>query len=377
MRVDEITLHPRDNAMLVATHGRALWVLDHLEPIQEYAAAQSAEAKLFTVPTALEWKTKDDRNDEFWGHSYFIGENPPNDAVIQYFLKQPATDLKLRISDAAGKTVRELAVPAGKSQSGIQTMCWDMRGEPIAAGTDSAAAAGGGGRGGNAGGGGGRGGRGGAQAVPGVPQPVPSAGYLPMNVCAVQSDSGPTLAGRGGGGGGGGFGGGGGGLGGPGPLAPAGTYTVALVSGSKTLDSKPLKVMLDPDVHFATGEYEKYTATVNDLHSLQRRGVAAAGALNSLYPQMSDAAKKVSESGSVPATVKTQFAALNKEFDAVRKKFGVPIVAPVLGPRRRRRWRSRWRRARSRQRPGESVESQDVDRRYLGNPKCVATEAVC
>ena len=50
VRVDEITMHPRDNAMLIATHGRALWILDHLEPIQEYSAAKaaSADAKLFT-----------------------------------------------------------------------------------------------------------------------------------------------------------------------------------------------------------------------------------------------------------------------------------------------------------------------------------------
>ena len=50
--IDEITLHPRDNAMILATHGRTIWILDHLEPIQEYAAAQSAqaEARLFTPP---------------------------------------------------------------------------------------------------------------------------------------------------------------------------------------------------------------------------------------------------------------------------------------------------------------------------------------
>ena len=108
VRVDEITLHPRDNAMLVATHGRALWMLDHLEPIQEYAAAQSGATRSCSrVPTALEWKTKDDRNDEFWGHQYFIGENPPNEAVVQYFLKSPMSDLTLRVNDAAGKTVRE------------------------------------------------------------------------------------------------------------------------------------------------------------------------------------------------------------------------------------------------------------------------------
>ncbi|HWW88508.1 MAG TPA: hypothetical protein VNZ26_33170, partial [Vicinamibacterales bacterium] len=48
VRIDEITLHPRDNAMILATHGRTIWILDHLEPIQEYAAARAAsgDAKL-------------------------------------------------------------------------------------------------------------------------------------------------------------------------------------------------------------------------------------------------------------------------------------------------------------------------------------------
>src|SRR5690606_21129824 len=79
VRVDEIAIHPRDNAMIVATHGRALWILDHLEPIQEYTRAQSADAALFTPGMALQWKMKDDRNEEFWGHQFFIGENPPTE----------------------------------------------------------------------------------------------------------------------------------------------------------------------------------------------------------------------------------------------------------------------------------------------------------
>ena len=33
--VYEITLHPRDNAMILATHGRGLWILDDLAPIQQ------------------------------------------------------------------------------------------------------------------------------------------------------------------------------------------------------------------------------------------------------------------------------------------------------------------------------------------------------
>jgi hypothetical protein len=322
VRVDEMTLHSRDNAMIVATHGRAIWVLDHLEPIQEYTAAQSADAKLFTIPTALVWTTKDDRNEEFWGHQYFVGENPPNEAVVQYFLKSPMTDLELRVSDAAGKVVRTVKVPAAKAQPGIQTTCWDLRGEPITAPVDSAAAGGRGGRGG-----GGRGGRGGS-AAPGVPQPVPSAGYLPMDPCATPSDSG-AAAGRGGGGGGG-FGGGGG-LGGPAPYVIPGTYTVALVSGGKVLDSKPMKIIFDPDVHFAAGEHERYNTIVTDLHAMQRRGVAMATALNALYPQMTEAATAIAAKSDVPANVKAQFESLNKEFDAIRKKFGVPIAAPAAG----------------------------------------------
>jgi len=109
------------------------------------------------------------------------------------------------------------------------------------------------------------------------------------------------------------------------------TYTVSLVEGGKVVDSKHLKVAFDPDVHFAPGEHERYNAIVVDLHAVQRRGTEAAGALNKLYPQMTDAAKKVGENSSIPANVKTQFESLNKEFDAVRKKFGVPLNAGGAG----------------------------------------------
>src|ERR1035437_1371698 len=153
VRVDEITLHPRDNAMLVATHGRAIWILDHLEPIQEYTAAKAAaDAKLYTIPTALQWKSKMSLNYEFWGHQYFLGENPSYDALINYQVNKPLSDAKLRIADGSGKTVRELTVAARQLQPGIQTVCWDMRTEPLPADTSAA--------GGRAGGGGGAGGGG-------------------------------------------------------------------------------------------------------------------------------------------------------------------------------------------------------------------------
>lgn len=327
VRVDEITLHPRDNAMLVATHGRALWILDHVEPIQEYAAAQAAaEAKLYSIGPALEWKSMDDRNDEFWGHQYFLGENPPYEAVIQYHFKSKANEAKLKITDGLGKDVREVALTGNKLLPGLQTGCWDMRYASIPAAAPAVGAEAGarGGAGAPAGGragapagapGGGRGG--GRGAIPGIPQPQPEPGYMPMNPCG---------GGAGGFGGGGGRGGGGGTNAGP-PVAP-GTYNVALVVNGKTIETKPIKVVLDPEVQMNDLQKKQYFDMLMDLHDVQRQGTDMQPALNAIYIQMADVAAKVKASSNMPAAAKTQFEAFNKEFDTVRAKFGVP---PAVG----------------------------------------------
>jgi hypothetical protein len=319
VRTDEITLHPRDNAMLLATHGRAIWILDHISPIQEYAAAQAAAsgAKLFSIDPALEWKAFDDKNDEFWGHQYFMGENPPSDAVIQYFLKNTAKDAKLTIADAAGKSIRELPLAGNRLESGIQTACWDFRVEPIAQAGAAPAGRGGPGGGGAGAGGGGR--RGAAGGGPNSPLPQPEPGFGAMNPCA---------------GGGAGFGGGGGRGGGgspQGPLVPGGTYTVTLVVDGKTIESKPLKVVMDPAVQMNDAQQKRYFDIVMDLHDMQRRGSAAREAVTPLETQMTDAAPKVNDA-KVPAAVKTQFADLNKELAALREKLGmVGAATPPAG----------------------------------------------
>src|SRR5204863_6076056 len=133
VRVAEIVIHPRDNAMILATHGRAIWVLDHVEPIQEYAAAQKTEAKLFTAPpSSMYRRPARDRNYEFWGDQVFYGENPPAAAVISWINPRQVGDVRLKIADAAGRDVREISgsVLAKSSGAGVQTACWDLRVQP-------------------------------------------------------------------------------------------------------------------------------------------------------------------------------------------------------------------------------------------------------
>lgn len=318
VRVDEMVIHPRDNALIVGTHGRSVWVLDHLEPIQEYAAAQASAsaATLFAIGPALQWRQMDNQNDEFWGHNLFVGENPPADAMIQFHLKKPVGALALRISDGAGKNVRTIEIPANRNVAGIQTVCWDMRVDPVAA------VAGGAPGGGRQGGGrqGGAPGAGRGPAVPGVPSPVPPPGTGAWNPCGAAAA----------GGFGGGFGGGGGNQG---PWVMPGNYSVALQVDGQTVGTKTMGVMIDPANQLNLTQRQRYYDIVMDLHTLQGRGVEAANALSPLYSQMTDLAGKIAGMTNVPEAVKTQFAAVHKEFDTVRVKFGVPAGPPAGGGR--------------------------------------------
>jgi hypothetical protein len=270
VRVDEITLHPRDNAMIVATHGRALWILDHLEPIQEYAAAAKTDGRLFTVAPSVYRRPARDRNYEFWGDQTFFGENPPEAAVISWYQKHDANDVALKITDAAGRTVREISGPVlAKSKSaGIQTACWDLRVEPIPAPAGNA----------------GRGGRAGRGEAAGGAQ----------NQAAENDDEKDSGFGAGctaGGGGFGGFGAGGGAS--PGPFVLAGTYNVALVIDGKTVDTKPVRVNGDPEVVLTDAQRKQMFDMAVELHELQKKATDAASGVTSLNRQVNEIAQSL------------------------------------------------------------------------------------
>ncbi len=307
VRIDEMVIHPRDNALVLGTHGRSVWILDQLSSIQEYAAAQAtASATLFSVSPTLQWRSMDNQNDEFWGHNTFVGENPPAAAIIQFHLKQKVGSLAMRVTDTSGGLVRNIEIPDDRNAAGIQSVCWDMRVEPVAAVEpfESGAAEG---RGGRAGGGAARGG-GRGSAVPGIPVPV-TPPMTQWNPC---------------GGGGGGFGGGGGAQG---PWVLPGNYNVSLLVDGQSVGTKPVSLMLDPANPLTDAQRRRYYDIAMDLHRLQGRGVAVVNALNPLFPQMTDLAEKLPGMANVPDSVKTQFAAVQKEFDTVREKFGVPVAA--------------------------------------------------
>jgi photosystem II stability/assembly factor-like uncharacterized protein len=306
VRIDEIGIHPRDNSLILATHGRAIWILDHLEPIQEYAAAQTAaaDAKLFTPPAyAMYRRPVRDKNYEFWGNQTFLGENPPQAAIISWHQKKPVGSLQIKITDSGGREVREISgnTIASVNRAGIQSACWDLRVQP------APGALGGAGRGQGRGGDqpGRQGGPGGAPA---------------------QS---PFGAGCGGaaGGGRGGFGAGGN----QGPLVLAGTYQISLVVDGKAVDTKPLRVMSDPEVVLTEAERKKLFDMAMEMHELQRRSTEVANGMASLNTRLPELAKEAADKTDIPADLKTSIETLQKDVAALAPKLVIPAGGRGFG----------------------------------------------
>jgi photosystem II stability/assembly factor-like uncharacterized protein len=96
-----------DNDLLVATHGRSFWVLDDITPLRQIAdAAGQSDAYLFRPAAAFRVR-RDTYTDTPLPPDEPAGQNPPDGAVIDYFLGQATSGaVTIEILDADGKVVR-------------------------------------------------------------------------------------------------------------------------------------------------------------------------------------------------------------------------------------------------------------------------------
>jgi hypothetical protein len=119
--VYDLAIHPRDGELVVATHGRGIFIAD-ISHLQEMTpAVANAEAHLFDVRPTVQWtnvglpRASSSNN--------FNGPSRPAGAVIKYWLKTaPAGDVRVRIYEGA-RLVRELP---GTKNAGVNTVVWDL-----------------------------------------------------------------------------------------------------------------------------------------------------------------------------------------------------------------------------------------------------------
>ncbi len=107
--VNDITIH--ENDLVIATWGRALWILDDVTPLRQIEAVRSSADPAFLFPPASAWRVR-------WSHNKDTplppevpaGQNPPDGAIIDYYLRSAASGpVTLSIHDARGVLVREFS----------------------------------------------------------------------------------------------------------------------------------------------------------------------------------------------------------------------------------------------------------------------------
>jgi len=120
--VRDIVFQPEKNDLVVATHGRSLWILDDLTPLQKIAASDPAKPTLFPIRPATRFTVRPTRYG--FGDMTFTGPNPPYGALLTYYLPASTDQAKLQILDASGALVRNLRAT---HTPGLNRVSWDLR----------------------------------------------------------------------------------------------------------------------------------------------------------------------------------------------------------------------------------------------------------
>lgn len=154
--VDDIEIQARDNDLVLATHGRSIWIFDDLTPLEKMdASAANSPLTFFPPRTATTWFLRQRR----WsaGQQMFTAKNPPYGALLSYYLKEalpPETAkrssedrtetaaqrpgrearaeaperkegrVKITVLNKDGKVIREFDGPGA---AGVNRSTWDLR----------------------------------------------------------------------------------------------------------------------------------------------------------------------------------------------------------------------------------------------------------
>jgi len=123
--VRDIAIHPRDNSLVLATHGRGIWIVDDITPLRSLTPEVLAQNVAFLQIKTTE-QTLDAGGGWVNGDQVFTGPNPTTDATIVYYQKKRHIfgDLKIEIFSPDGKSLG--TIPSSKRR-GLNRATWGMR----------------------------------------------------------------------------------------------------------------------------------------------------------------------------------------------------------------------------------------------------------
>jgi photosystem II stability/assembly factor-like uncharacterized protein len=125
VRIDDLIIHPRDRDLIVGTHGRSIWILDDISPLEQMTdQTMTGEAYLFDIRPATAWMNDIQKQITVGGQKNFRGQNPDPGTAINYWLKGDAGSVRVEISDVTGRVVRSID---GTKSSGLNRVRWNLQ----------------------------------------------------------------------------------------------------------------------------------------------------------------------------------------------------------------------------------------------------------
>jgi len=123
--VRDIVIHARESDLILATHGRGIWIVDDISPLRKFTPEVMAQEAVFLPGQPAQQRLNANGG---WpeGNATFIGPNPADAAVITYYQKKRHIfgRMKIEVFDAQGKFVDTLPP---NNRRGISRVEWPMR----------------------------------------------------------------------------------------------------------------------------------------------------------------------------------------------------------------------------------------------------------
>jgi photosystem II stability/assembly factor-like uncharacterized protein len=123
--VRDLVVHPKTSDLVIATHGRGIWIIDDISPWRSLTPELMAkDAEFLPVPPIIQYVASNGGWAE--GDNSFSGPGRPEDAAIPYYQRTRHIygDLKIEILDSEGKLVDTVA---SSKHRGVNRATWSMR----------------------------------------------------------------------------------------------------------------------------------------------------------------------------------------------------------------------------------------------------------
>ncbi len=126
--VRDLAIHPRDHDLVIATHGRGIWIIDDITPLRALTPEMLAQNVVF-MPARPTVQHVSANGGWVNGDAAFVGPNPSDDAVITYYMRKRHIfgDMRIEVLDQDGRL--QGTVPSSKRR-GLSRVTWSMRLKP-------------------------------------------------------------------------------------------------------------------------------------------------------------------------------------------------------------------------------------------------------